>query len=67
MKYEMEENRITDIRKLLDWNNPEELQERGRFYAEQLDDIQVLIQPVKKEYNKNVWDNCEAVLEKKNG
>ena len=53
--------------KLLDWNNPEELQERGRFYAEQLDDIQVLIQPVKKEYNKNVWDNCAAVLEKKNG
>ena len=34
MKYEMEENRITDIMKLLDWNNPEELQERGRFYAE---------------------------------
>ena len=51
--------------KLLDWNNPEKLQERGRFYAEQLDDIQVLIQPVKKEYSKNVWDNCAAVLEKK--
>ena len=47
---------------LLDWNNPEAMQEEGRTLAREVSCINVFIQPCDRKYNKNVWDNCALIL-----
>ena len=51
-----------DILMMLDWNNPEPIQERGVQLAMQCKDFSVFVQPVFPKYNKNVWENCAKVI-----
>lgn len=53
---------IDYIMNLLDWNNPERMQEKGRSLAREVSCINVFLQPCDKKYNKNVWDNCALIL-----
>ena len=53
---------IDCIMGLLDWNNPESVQEEGRTLAREVSCINVFIQPCDRKYNKNVWDNCALIL-----
>ena len=53
---------IDYIMGLLDWNNPENMQEEGRILAREVSCINVFIQPCDRKYNKNVWDNCALIL-----
>ena len=53
---------IDYIMGLLDWNNPENMQEEGRALAREVSCINVFIQPCDRKYNKNVWDNCALIL-----
>lgn len=53
---------ITEIYKLLDWNNKQEIQCEGIFLASHINNLSLLIQPCSEEYNKNIWENCALVL-----
>ena len=53
---------IDYIMGLLDWTNPENMQEEGRILAREVSCINVFIQPCDRKYNKNVWDNCALIL-----
>ena len=53
---------IDYIMGLLDWNNPESMQEESRARAREVSCINVFIQPCDRKYNKNVWDNCALIL-----
>lgn len=53
---------VKDILDMLDWNNSDEIQSQGINLAQQQVDFSPFIQPVTKRHNKNVWDNCAAVV-----
>lgn len=53
---------IDEIMNMLDWNNTPDVQQRGRAWAKGIKCINVFLQPCQPEYNKNVWDNCAAIL-----
>ena len=55
---------IDYIMELFDWNNPEELQQKGLELAEDVKCISVFLQPGWP-YGKNVWENCAKVLSKR--
>lgn len=46
----------------LDWNNSEERQAKGVELAHNVKCINVFLQPLHKEHNKNVWENCAKIL-----
>ncbi len=56
---------IDYIMELIDWNQSAEDQERGIQMAENIQSINVFLQPCNKKYNKNVWENCARVLAKR--
>jgi hypothetical protein len=56
---------IDSIMRLLDWNNPQSEQEKGRDLAKDVECINVFLQPLSEHFNKNVWDNCARILEKR--
>ena len=56
---------ILEIYKLLDWNNNQETQSKGIFFASQINNLSLLIQPCLERYNKNIWENCALVLTQK--
>ena len=58
-------NSISSIFDPLDWNEPEEIQEKGMEAASHVADISIFLQPLFPEYNKNVWDNCARILSRK--
>ena len=56
---------IDEIMDMLDWNNPPEIQEKGRMLARTVKCFNVFLQPVHSKYRKNVWDNCAMILAEK--
>ncbi len=56
---------IDYIMSLIDWNKSKIEQEKGIKMAENVENINVFIQPCNKNYNKNVWDNCAKILSEK--
>ena len=53
---------IDYIMGLLDWNKSIADQAEGIKMAENIENINVFLQPCSKNYNKNVWDNCAKIL-----
>ncbi len=53
---------IDEIMDMLDWNNPEEIQAKGRKLAKHIRCINVFLQPGHEGHKKNVWDNCALIL-----
>ncbi len=53
---------IDDIMDMLDWNNPPDVQEKGRMLARKIRCINVFLQPGHLGHCKNVWDNCAQIL-----
>ncbi len=53
---------IDYIMSLIDWNKSINEQEDGIKMAEDVENINVFLQPCNKNYNKNVWDNCAKIL-----
>lgn len=53
---------INDILKMLDWNNNLETQQEGRRKAETINCLNVFMQPMDKQFNKNIWENCAVIL-----
>lgn len=56
---------FNNIMKMLDWNNSDETQARGRILAESIECLNIFMQPMDKEFNKNVQGNCALILNKK--
>lgn len=56
---------IDEIMAMLDWNNSSEVQKRGIELAENINNINVFLQPMNPGCNKNVWENCAKILAKK--
>ena len=53
---------IDDIMDMLDWNRSIEDQEKGIELARSIKSINVFIQPLDPNHNKNVWENCAKIL-----
>ena len=53
---------IDYIMSLLDWNNPQSEQKKGRDLAKDVECINVFFQPLSEQFNKNVWENCARIL-----
>ena len=53
---------IDEILDMLDWNNPSEIQEKGRELACKVGVIEPFIQPVTPKHGKNVWENCAKIV-----
>ncbi len=56
---------IDYIMSLIDWNKSINEQADGIKMAEEVENINVFLQPCNKKYNKNVWDNCAKILSKR--
>lgn len=56
---------INDILKMLDWNNDVEIQEEGRLQASQVNCLNIFMQPMDEQYNKNIWENCAIIISEK--
>ncbi|MFR1518736.1 MAG: DUF5071 domain-containing protein [Clostridia bacterium] len=56
---------IDYIMSLIDWNKSIDEQAEGIKIAEDIENINVFLQPCNKNYNKNVWDNCAKILSKR--
>ncbi len=56
---------IDEIMEMLDWNNSEEIQEKGRQLAKEVKCFHVFIRPICLQYSKNVWDNCAMIIAEK--
>lgn len=53
---------IDYIMSLIDWNKSIDEQADGIKMAENVESINVFLQPCNKNYNKNVWNNCAKIL-----
>ena len=53
---------IDTIMDMLDWGNPEEVQQEGRRQAQNIRCINAFIQPMNRRQGKNVWENCALIL-----
>ena len=53
---------IYDIYKMLDWENPPEIQAEGVRLAKQVEDLSLLIQPPA---SPSVWEKCAEILSEK--
>ena len=56
------EYNFSELMTLLDWNNSEISQKKGREIAKSIKDLKIFMQPCTNEFNKNVWDNCSLIL-----
>ena len=64
----MEEFKMEDINiimDMLDWHMPPETQSKGISLARNMDTIIPFIQPLTPKHNKNVWENCAAIIAEK--
>jgi len=50
---------------MLDWNNPIDIQLKGRKLAQEIKDFSVFLQPNTPYFNKNIWENCAIILSEK--
>lgn len=53
---------IDGILEMLEWNNDEETQRKGRELAADIKVLNVFFQPVYSDNSKSVWDNCARIL-----
>lgn len=53
---------INEVFEMLNWNNSEEIQQKGIEEASKIKYISILFQPVE---NKEIWENCAKVIAKK--
>lgn len=51
---------IDEIMEMLDWNNSEEIQQKGVELAKNIKSISAFVQP--NDPGKSVWENCAKVL-----
>ena len=56
---------ITEIMDMLDWHKLPEIQTKGMAQAKDAETIRPFIQPLTPEHNKNVWENCAAIIAEK--
>ncbi len=56
---------IEYIMDLIDWNNSESNQLKGIKMADEVENLDVFLQPCDERYSKNVWNNCALILSKK--
>ena len=56
---------IDEILKMLDWNNDLKTQQEGRHIAGKVKCLSVFVQPMDKQFNKNIWENCAIILSEK--
>lgn len=56
---------ITEIMDMLDWHKLPEIQTKGIAQAKDAETIRPFIQPLTPEHNKNVWENCAAIIAEK--
>ena len=56
---------INEIMKMLDWNNDSEIQNEGIYMAKEVKCLSLFMQPMDKQFNKNVWENCAIILSEK--
>ncbi len=56
------EHTVPEILKTLSWNNPEEVQEKGRRLASKIGYLGFLFQPQVGGESKSLWENCAMVL-----
>ena len=52
-------NNIDELFKMLSWNSPRDLQEKGLAEARKVEYLSVFLQPRE---SKSVWENCARVL-----
>lgn len=53
---------IAEIMDMLDWHMPTEVQSKGKALAKEIETITPFIQPLTPNHNKNVWENCAAII-----
>lgn len=53
---------IEKILDMLNWHQPEEVQQQGIILAASVKDLTPFLQPVNAKHNKNVWENCAMIL-----
>ncbi len=56
---------LNSIMEMLDWNNPIEIQLKGRELAEGQIDLNELFQPKFQDKNIELWDNCALIISHK--
>ena len=56
---------IIEVMNMLDWHMPPEIQAQGISLARNIETITPFMQPMTKEHNKNVWDNCAKIISEK--
>lgn len=56
---------INHIMDMLDWNNNEDIQNKGIILSKKIPDLTVFFQPNSEKHNKNVWDNCAKIISSK--
>lgn len=56
---------IDEIMEMLKCDNPKSVQEKGIELARKIECFNVFIQPVTKNYNINVWENCAIIISEK--
>lgn len=57
--------KMNEVLKMLDWNNPQKIQNKGIKLASEILDLNILIQPNDELFNKNICDNCAIILRDK--
>ena len=53
---------IDEIMEMLDWNQPEEIQKKGRELARQVRTLSVFLRPYYDGKSKSLWENCAIIL-----
>lgn len=56
---------IAEILDMIDWSMPAETQSKGISLASKFENIVPFIQPLTPKHNKNVWENCAAIISQK--
>lgn len=56
---------IAEILDMIDWSMPAETQSKGISLASKFENIVPFIQPLMPKHNKNVWENCAAIISQK--
>lgn len=53
---------IISIYRMLDWNSSIEDQKKGILNAQKIKDISCFIQPMDRQFNKSIWENCAIII-----
>ena len=56
---------INSIMDMLKWDKSRKIQRKGLRLAGKVRSVNVFLQPMDSEHNKNVWENCAKVLYEK--